>query len=60
MLTPKAKRTLKNKVAKSIADFVKDNCGSDEELFLTLLYYNELIATDLSRFDDIFGNESEE
>lgn len=54
------KRRLKNKVAKNIADFIKENCDNDEELFLILLYFNELIAFELSRFNDIFENESEE
>lgn len=58
-MLPMKKRNLKQKVDKALADFIKENCSTDEEFFLTLLYFNESIATDLSRFDDVYENENE-
>lgn len=51
-MTPEEKRILKQKVITDFTKFVGENCSTDEELYLTLLYFNEKIANELMQFND--------
>lgn len=56
-MTPKEKRKLKSELHNKLMKIICEDATNDEEFFLNLIYAQEIIAHELTVFDDIYDDK---
>lgn len=59
-MTVAEKRKLRRKIQTGLVNLLCDKTVNEEEYFIGLLYASQELGMMLSRFDDVFDEESEE